>query len=183
MTEVEGDLDSFAVDPKHYAPLRRFSCGKRGRRSEQEVNRLVREYASGKHKGGTFRVTVQGPKGLVGVAAFQATAPSQPMLGQFSGSPYISVIGLSDRYRGRTRDGLRLGDLVLVDVLRAINDSWGGAPDTFALVDPNNRDSRGLFERHGFRMIVPAVANGHDADALFRRIGRRASLGGDPRAG
>jgi len=94
VTEIEGDLGSFAVDPKRYAPLRRFSCGIGERRSEREVNRLVREYASGRHKGGTFRVTVDERKRLVGVAAFQATAPSQPMLGQFKGSPYISVIGL-----------------------------------------------------------------------------------------
>src|ERR1039458_7011927 len=116
MTEIEGDLDSFAVDPKHYAPLRRFSCGDRGLRSEQEVNKLVREYASGKHKGGCFRVTVEARrKRLVGVAAFLAATPSQPMLGKFSGSPYICVIGLSDRYRGRRKAGLRLGDLVLLD--------------------------------------------------------------------
>lgn len=171
MTEIGEDLDSFAVDPKHYAPLRRFSCGERGWRSEEEVNKLVREYASGRHKGGIFRVTVDERKELVGVAAFQAAASSQPILGRFPGFPYISVIGLSERYRGGETARGRLGNFVLVDALRAINQRWGGASDTFALVDPNNRGSRDLFERNGFRMIVPAAANGHEADALFRRIG------------
>jgi ribosomal protein S18 acetylase RimI-like enzyme len=81
------------------------------------------------------------------------------------------VIGLSDGYRGRSSLGLRLGDLVLEDVLRSINQSWGGTPHIFALVDPDNRASRNLFERNGFRMIIPANGNGHEADSLFRRIG------------
>jgi len=177
MSELEGDFDSFAVDPKHYAPLRCFCCGKHGSRSEQEVNRLVREYSSGRHKGSVFRVTVDGRKRIVGVAAFLAAAPSQPMLGQFTGSPYISVIGLSERYRGRGKGGLRLGDLVLLDALRAITKSWGGAPHTFALVDPNNRASRNLFERNGFRMIIRANRNSHEADSLFRRIGVQSPVG------
>ncbi len=56
-------------------------------------------------------------------------------------------------------------------VLRSINESWGGAPHIFALVDPDNRASRNLFERNGFRMIIPTNGNGHQADSLFRRIG------------
>jgi hypothetical protein len=173
VTEPEsdiGDLESFAVDPRRYAQLRRFCCGSSGHRSEREVNRIVREYASGRHKDGTFRVTVESRR-LVGVAAFQAAAASHPDLGPYAGSPVISVMGLSRQYRGRAIAGRRLGDLVLEDALRAINAHWRGTPNVFLLVNPNNTHGRDLFERHGFRMIVPARRDGK-TDALFRLNGR-----------
>jgi ribosomal protein S18 acetylase RimI-like enzyme len=169
--EVEGDVESFAVNPKLYAPLRRFCCGSNERRSEREVNRIVREYASGRHRDGTFRVTVARRR-LIGVAVFQAAAASHPDLGRYAGSPYISVLGLSEQYRGCTTTGRRLGDLVLEDALRAINMCWRGGPDVLVLVNPNNTHGRNLFERNGFRMIVPARPGG-ETDALFRRNGRQ----------
>ncbi len=167
ITEIEGDVDSFAVNPKLYPQLKRFCCGEGQYRSVREVNRIVREYASGRYNDGTFRVTVEGPR-LVGVATFQAAAASHPDLGRFAGSPHIPVLGLSQHYRGRATAGRRLGDLILEDALQAINARWRGTPDVFVLVNPNNTPARNLFERNGFRMIVPARRDG-ETDALFRR--------------
>lgn len=170
VTEIQGRVESFAVNPKLYPQLRRFCCGESEHRSEREVNRIVHEYASGRCKEGTFRVTIERHR-LVGVAAFQAAKASHPDFGPFAGSPQISVLGLSRQYRGSTMGGRRLGDLVLEDALRAINARWHGTPDVVLLVSPNNTPGRALFERHGFRMIVPARRDG-ETDALFRRNGQ-----------
>ena len=169
-TQTVGELVSYAVRPTLYPQLRRFSCGKGEHRSEREVNKIVRAYASGRCKDGTFRVTVERYR-LVGVAAFEAAKASHPDLGPFAGSPHIVVLGLREQYRGRATAGRRLGDFVLKDALRAINASWHGTPDVFVLVNPNNRHARNLFEGNDFRMIVPARGDG-ETDALFRRHGR-----------
>lgn len=174
-SELEGEVDSFVVNPKLYAQLRRFCCGSSEHRSEREVNRIVREYACGRHRAGTFRVTVEGGR-LVGVAAFQKVTASHPDLGRYAGSPYIAVLGVSQRYRGRAMAGRRLGDLILEDALRAINTSWHGTPHVFTLVNPNNTHGRNLFERNGFKMIARARRDG-ETDALFRRNGRQ--VGGE----
>jgi ribosomal protein S18 acetylase RimI-like enzyme len=171
ITLTEEDLVSFAVRPNLYAQLRRFCCGEGEHRSEREVNKIVREWASGRRKDGTFRVTVERHQ-LVGVAAFEAATASHQGLARFAGSPYISVLGLSEQYRGRAMAGRRLGDLVLEDALRAINTRWRGTPDVLAHVNPNNTHGCDLFERNGFRMIVPARGDG-ETDAVFRRNGRQ----------
>jgi ribosomal protein S18 acetylase RimI-like enzyme len=114
------------------------------------------------------------------VAAFETATASQPLLGRYAGSPYISVLALSERYRGRRKAGRRLGDFVLQDVLRAIDERWGGTPNVFALVNPTNSPSRNLFERNGFRMIVAAEPNNHESDALFRRGGQQVPSGRMP---
>jgi ribosomal protein S18 acetylase RimI-like enzyme len=171
LTQIEGDLVSFAVRPNRYVQLRRFCCGGSEHRSEREVNQIVREWASGRRKDGTFRVTVERHQ-LVGVAAFQPATASHQDLAPFAGSPYISVLGLSEQYRGRATAGRRLGDLVLEDALRAINTRWRGTPDVLVQVNPNNTHGRNLFERNGFRMIVPARGHG-ETDAVFRRTGRQ----------
>jgi ribosomal protein S18 acetylase RimI-like enzyme len=173
MPEIEGDLDSFAVNPRQYAPLRRFCCGKNGSRPEREVGTMTRDYVRGKRKHDVFRVTVEQPNRLVGLAAFQPASFSQPVLAQVNGYPYISVIGVSEHFRGRTKGGIRPGDFVLVDALRAINahGRWGATPDVFALVDPNNGPSCNLFGRHGFQVVVAADPNNPEADSLFGRRG------------
>ncbi len=171
MPEIQGRLDALTVDPKKYAPLKRFCCGKRGRRPEGEVHTIVREYCSGKRKG-TFRVTLEQPDGgLVGVAAFHPGAFDNPQLQQLNSFPYISVIGVSEHYRSKYKNGARLGDAVLLDALREINRRWPGTPDVFALVDPNNQDSLNLFERNCFVEVIPAAPNAPEADAVFGRKG------------
>lgn len=166
--EIEGDLRSFVVNPKRYPPLRRFRCGSNERRSEREVNEIVRGYASGRTKDGIFRVTVEA-HGLVGVTAFRTAKASQPVLGRYAGSPYISLLGLSERYRGRSKG---LGDLILQDVLHGISKHWRGTPNVLVLVNPNNTPSRNLFERHGFRMLIRA--RNDESDALFVYSGWQA---------
>ena len=162
--EIEGDLHSFAVDPKRYPPLRRFRCGPNERRSEREVNEMVRGYTSGKTKDGIFRVTIETHR-LVGVTAVRTATASQPDLGRYAGTPYISLLGLSEQYRGRKKAGRRLGDLILQDVLREISKRWCGTPNVLVQVNPNNTHGRNLFERHGFRMIIRA--RNDESDALF----------------
>jgi hypothetical protein len=152
MEEIDGDLDHFSVDPRLYAPLRSFSCGKRGSRPEEEVNRMVREYSRGKRKCENFRVTVELPSRLAGVAAFQAAYFSHPALAQLNGYPYLAVIGLSQSKRSCCKNGRRIGDFVLDDVLRAINEHgrWGEVPDVFALVDQHNDSSTALLSDTAF---------------------------------
>jgi ribosomal protein S18 acetylase RimI-like enzyme len=86
-------------------------------------------------------------------------------LGRYAGTPYISLLGLSEQYRGRKKAGRRLGDLILQDVLREISKRWCGTPNVLVQVNPNNTHGRNLFERHGFRMIIRA--RNDESDALF----------------
>jgi ribosomal protein S18 acetylase RimI-like enzyme len=174
MPEIEGDLDSFAVDPRQYSRLRRFRCGDAITRPEQEVDKMAREYAKGARSAYIFRVTVEQPNGLVGLIAFQPAGFSQPVLAQVNGYPYISLIGVSREYRGHTQGSLRPGDFVLRDALHAISAHrrWGPTPDIFALVDPNNAPSCNLFERHGFEVVIAADPNNPEADSLFGRQGK-----------
>jgi ribosomal protein S18 acetylase RimI-like enzyme len=168
MSEITGDLDSFAVDPRLYAPLKRFSCGKGGSRAEREVNQMAREYAAGKRKCDGFRVTVERPAELAGIAAYQGV--QIPRIGSLV-QAYISVIGVSEDFRGRKKGSARLGDFVLMDVLGAIgvDSRWGPSPPVFALVDPNNEPSCALFRRHGFQVVIPAEPDNPEADSLFGR--------------
>jgi ribosomal protein S18 acetylase RimI-like enzyme len=173
MPEIEGDLDSFAVDPRRYAPLKRFRCGTGESRPEREVDKMTREYAKGARRADLFRVTVEQPAKLLGLAAFQPAAFSQPVLAQVNGYPYISLIGVSREFRGCKKAGVRPGDVVLLDALRTINShgQWGDAPDIFALVDPNNGPSCALFERHGFEVVIAADPSNPEADSLLGRQG------------
>jgi hypothetical protein len=173
MDEIEGDLDHFAVNPKLYSPLRSFCCGRAETRPEKEVNRMVREYSRGKRQCTIFRVTVERPNRLVGVAALHPAMFGPPILQQFNGFPYVSVIGVSEHFRGKGKDGVRLGDHVLRDGLREINRAWRGAPDVFAFIDPNNEHSRELFiGRNDFEVVIHANPNNPEDDSLIGRRGK-----------
>jgi ribosomal protein S18 acetylase RimI-like enzyme len=132
--------------------------------------KLVREYSRGKRPCDEFRVTVERPHALVGVAAYHPLPISRdgqpPEL-----YPYVSVIGVSERFRGCRKDGMRPGDHVLRDVLRAIfqNPRWGATYAVVALVDPNNEHSHGLFERNGFVVVMAAPPDNPEADCLLER--------------
>jgi ribosomal protein S18 acetylase RimI-like enzyme len=116
-------------------------------------------------------VTVERPDGLIGVASFQAAEFPQGPLAQIKGYPYISVIGVSDRYRGRRKDGQRPGDMVLFDMLATIaaRGQWGPTPDVFALVDPHNGPSCALFERHDFQVLASPREDDTESDCLYWR--------------
>jgi ribosomal protein S18 acetylase RimI-like enzyme len=132
--------------------------------------RIVREYSRGKRACEEFRVTVERPNALVGVAAYHAVPISR------DGRPpedhaYISVIGIVERFRRCRKDELRPGDHVLLDVLRAIfrHPRWGPTSAVVALVDPNNDPSCDLFKRHGFIVVMAAPPDDSEADCLFER--------------
>jgi ribosomal protein S18 acetylase RimI-like enzyme len=129
---------------------------------------MTLDYARGRRSCSIFRVTVEQPQGdLVGIVAIQPASVAQPE-GQVSAA-YISVIGISDAYRGKRKNGARLGDYVLRDALETISVAWSEMPAVFALVDPKNDPSCQLFRRHGFEIIVPAEAGNDQADSLFGR--------------
>jgi ribosomal protein S18 acetylase RimI-like enzyme len=168
MSEIEGDLGSFAVNPKTYRPLRGFTCGEGKTRAEREVDEMTSDYARGRRSCTIFRATVEQPGGqLVGVVAIQPANVTQPD-GQVSAA-YISVIGVSVAYRGRRKAGARPGDHVLRDALQTISVAWKSMPAVFAMVDPNNDPSCNLFRRHGFEVVVPAEQGNDEADSLFGR--------------
>jgi ribosomal protein S18 acetylase RimI-like enzyme len=176
--EIDGDLESLTINPRTYAPLRHFSCGKGDARGELEVNRMVREYRSGRRKDSVIRATVEAPgHRFVGLAGFhpQPGRFGNPGMQVYDGFAYVSVIGLSETYRGKRKDGSNLGDFLLVDALRAIHHWWSThersdeMPWVFSLVDPNNGPSRDLFERHGFVEVPGMQAETPEADSFFRR--------------
>jgi ribosomal protein S18 acetylase RimI-like enzyme len=172
MAEIEGDLVAFDVNPRAYQPVRRFRCGDGDERAEREVNKMARDYATGKRQCPIFRVLMEQPIGqVVGIVAIHPANFSQPALAPINGFPYISVIGVSAEYRGMRKEGLRPGDHVLRDALRVINGAWGGVPDIFALVDPKNQPSCALFGRHGFEVVIHAEPGNEEADSLFGRPG------------
>jgi ribosomal protein S18 acetylase RimI-like enzyme len=167
MAEISGTLESFSVDPHRYAPLERFCCGRRARRAEVEVHGIVSDFYTGKRGEATFRVTVERPNAdLVGVAAFHPANWGHPTLRDLNGFPYISVIGLSEAYRGRRKNGRRIGDHLLEDALDQIALRAAGMP-VYALIDPSNRDSCNLFERAGFRVVIAADPYKPDDDSLY----------------
>jgi hypothetical protein len=169
--EVAGEVAQFSVDPARFAALRSFRCGPGGCRAEVEVNRMVRDYTRRSRKADTFRVTVEQPAKVIGVAAFQAAAFPQPALQQINGYPYIAVIGLSEAYRGMVMGGERMGMHVLRDILAAIDGfgRWGTGPDVFALVDPRNKPSCDLFEWGGFQVLASPHPEDTESDALYWR--------------
>ena len=170
MREIRGDLLSFTVDPTTFDLFQGFRCGKRGTRPEREVDAMVAQFYSGQRADSEIRVTLEiPPGGLVGLSGISGPVSiDHPRLRAYQNSAYVSIIGVSEPYRGARKDGSRPGDRLMGDALRQINRRWrGGMPWVLALVDPKNEVSRDLFERHGFEEIIEATAP--DADAWFRR--------------
>jgi ribosomal protein S18 acetylase RimI-like enzyme len=157
-------LHSRTVDPTAY-PLSGFSCGRRGKRSEIEVNTIVAEY----HRGTRFETEVRVTElmgDLVGLAAYSTSAAAQPP--NTDGYAYIALIGLSEAFRGRSIDGRRLGDFVLEDILQRIEARWSRSIRWIVTqVDPKNPPGRNLFERHGFLKV--ADATDVESNAVYRK--------------
>lgn len=138
------------VKPKRYLPLRNFSCGRKGDSSEKLVNECVRNLYLGREVLSQTLVILEDANGkLVGICSFHPYS-----LGKFVGSARcIHVVGVDRRYQGkRLEDGSRPGDALLRGALDQIEITCdGGMPYVAALVSPENRRSRDLFARHGFR--------------------------------
>jgi hypothetical protein len=77
----------------------------------------------------------------------------------------IGLITIHEAYRGeRLPDGGRLGDFILAESLKLIQQWWGGGPmpPVWAVIDTANDASHSLFERHGFQLIPAAPGSHHD---------------------
>lgn len=172
-SEIDGDLESFAVDPKQYRPLTRFRCGRLDSGPEREVNRMTRDYTRGTRRGVVFRVTVELPNKLVGLAAFQPGSFADPALVPANGFPYISVIAVSEDYRGRRKGGVRLGDLVLLDALHAIrcDGRFSKNRNVFVMVHPGNKPGNAMFARNGFHLFTAAEPGNPIAESMLIRSG------------
>jgi len=172
MPNLEGSLRCRTIDPTTDGVLNGFCCGKRGDGAEREVHRIVGELRTGKRPMAEVRVMEEVPPGsLVGLAAVgEIVQFPNPRLGRFIGCPHITVIALSEGYRGSDSrgDGPHLGDLLLIDALSHTKAKGrGGMQWVFAYVAQANKPSRDLFQRHGFELLVPAE-NPH-VDNLYRR--------------
>lgn len=142
------------VKPKKFAPLRNFSCGRKGKSWEKMVNGCARDLYLGKE---TFTQTVvvledAGGK-LIGVCSFLAHPLPGPAGKFFGNAQRIHILGTDRLYHGkRLEDGSRPGDALLCGALEQIKLAYDGRmPYVSALVSPENDRSRALFARHGFR--------------------------------
>jgi hypothetical protein len=181
MPALAGDLVTRTEDATCCTDLVGFKCGPGtlSPKAEREVNDILAvacDLNAPERKNMIVRVTREEPPGtIVGVAglergdmAFQHPKFTAP----YKDAAYVAVIGVSEHYRSkddpfRTKEGGRLGDFLLYDVLQHVKKNWrGGMPWVFAAINPDNAPSRVLFERHGFQFMFRL---GPDGDAMFRR--------------
>ncbi len=172
MPKLTGSLETRTIYPTSDPILDGFCCGKKNGRSEREVHEVVDELRKGLRPVPEVRVTEEVPPGnLVGVSAVGFVYfNGNPRLKQFDGSPYITVIGLSEHYRGKEVRGDRppLGDVVLLDAIRtAKRRTRGGIPWMFAFIEEANKDCVAMFEDRGFELVVPAPTPA--SDGIYRR--------------
>jgi ribosomal protein S18 acetylase RimI-like enzyme len=168
--------------PQRFAPLRTFSCGERGSRSEKLVNRWAQEAFRGeRHNAGTVLVLEDAQRRLIGLSSFRprpmnkreaATASDGPV----AATHYIHIIAVDRLYRGqRLQDNSRLGDVLMLATLEHIERSCDGRmPRVWAIVTPENRPAQALFRRHGFKELGHLDA-GENEFVYAREPGLRSS--------
>lgn len=142
------------AEPRRYAPLRSFSCGRQGRPWENAVNVWARDLYRGLENDQTVLVLEDAHYKLIGLCSFK----HQPVIGGVSvgkRGQRIHMIGIDRLYRGkRLSDGTRPSDILLAEALRQINLLCDGRmPAVSTLVSPGNDPSHALFARHGFRQL------------------------------
>ena len=147
-------------EPKRFAPLRSFSCGRKGNRWETSVNEWVKDLYRGLERDQTVVVLEDARHKLIGLCSFI----SQPLVGGTSvgkDARRIHMIAIDRLYQGkRLEDGSRPSDVLLSAALEQIKSVNGGRmPSVSALISPGNDRSHALFERHGFRAL-PYVGEG-----------------------
>src|ERR1039457_920866 len=149
MPKLTGSLKARTVDPTTDPALDGFRCGPEDKRSESDTHNVLAELRSGKRTIPEVRVTEEVPPGnVVGIAAVGKMSFKDQRLGYLNGSPYITVIALSEEYRGEDSrgEGARLGDFLLWDALNVANRRHrGGVPWVIAFVDEANEPSCELF--------------------------------------
>jgi ribosomal protein S18 acetylase RimI-like enzyme len=182
--------------PRRFAPLRTFSCGLKGTRSEKLVNEWVREIHDGqlRRKENKVLVLEDAQRKLVGISGFRPRLLSgEEMSLSAEGQPvshYIHMVAVDRRYRGRRlQDGSRPADVLLRSTLDQIKRACGGQmPDVWAIITPENTRAQALFSRHGFHergrvnnnaneiaFARPAQRSAHAAstvESITRRISR-----------
>jgi hypothetical protein len=148
--------------PKDYGPLADFSCGKRGRQWEREVNRDVAGLFGGAEPMQQIVVVLEKAVGedhygrplLIGVCGLASLqAEGIPGLPDKSRIGYVGAIGTDAMYREHVlEDGVtRCGSALLMSAMVVMRTMFGGEmPAVLAKVLPNNRGSMRLFTGHGF---------------------------------
>ena len=149
--------------PQRFVPLRGFTCGRKGSRSEKLINRWAREAFQGKRRNvGTVLVLEDADSNLVGISSFRPraldTSGDRARADGSSGgnvSYYVHIIAVDGRYRGQRRqDGARLGDILLDATLEQIGQLQDGPmPQVWAIITPENAPAQALFGRNGFSRL------------------------------
>jgi hypothetical protein len=167
MPAIEGELRTFTKDKDRCGvDLAGFTCGDGRIGAEQTVDRIVRSYAAGQNSVPTLRLTREFPEGkLVGLVAIEdgGVGYAHPLfeMPDWKDPVYIALLTLSSDYRGgyAAQDGTPLSHLLLRDLrdaLKFVAARDGAIPPMQAVIAPENRLSRRLFEEHGFEMIPTA---------------------------
>lgn len=171
---------------KEYGPLADFSCGKRGRQAEREVNRNVAQLFSGTETMQQLVVLLEKASGqdhygrplLIGLCGLaRLEAQGIPGLPDKAGIGYVAAIGTDATYRDHVLgDGAtRCGSALLMSAMVVTRTMFGGdMPAVLAKVLPSNRGSMRMFKEHGFDNL--GVQEGSntmlrppDLDPAFRR--------------
>ncbi len=167
--------------PNGFVPLRTFNCGSNSY-SEKYINKWVQEtFRGGRRVPGRKVLVLEDARGrLIGIGKFRAqqlhdkdewTAKKRDA---HASAYYIHIVALDRQYRGqRLSDGSRLGDILLDAMLEHIGRACGGElPRVWALIRPENKAARSLFEQHGFRPYVSQS----DGEIIYDRPWRSWSL-------
>jgi hypothetical protein len=148
-------LDQAAAQPS----VATFSCGGKGNSWEDAVN----TWADRVHRGATTSpqtiLALEDADGkLIGLSSAKPGL-LYPVLYRkpLVDVPYIHMIGTDRSYHGkRLADGTSPGDALLRGTLEQIRRQWGTLPCVWALVNPKNKPSHALFDRHQFARLAPA---------------------------
>ena len=173
-------------EQKEYGPLADFSCGKRGRQAEREINRTVSQLFGGTCPMQMLAVVLEkaagaddyGRQPLIGVCGL-SRIKSQGIPGLADGTDiaYIPAIGTDAIYRDHVlEDGVtRCGSALLMSAMVVTRTMFGGEmPAVLARVLPHNKGSMRLFREHGFdklglQMGENAMFRPPDLEPDFRR--------------
>jgi ribosomal protein S18 acetylase RimI-like enzyme len=139
--------------PKKFAPLRNFSCGRKGKPWETTVNKWARSLYLGTETHTQTVVMLEDANGkLVGLCSYRPDPLPIPAGSLVGGAQLIHLLGTDRLCHGKQlEDGSRPGDVLLQGALEHIKKDCGGRmPYVWALVSPENDRSQALFDRHGF---------------------------------
>jgi hypothetical protein len=167
MPSLEGDLQLQTEIATECPDLIDFSCGD-GRLGaiEDEINEIVDDLHSGEFPDAVLRVTRETPAGkLVGITAVELNKGPHIEhelipLENNQDAAFVVVVALNNEYRGRrtTKQGLRLSEVLVRDVLRYLVEANGGAvPPVQAVIGNGNGPSRELGAQHGFVRVLQGV--------------------------